>query len=397
MIPRLQTCWVTFARDSVTVNGLEGEKESKGWVDESLGDFGTCLGHEVRRAAEEKTIQKRQAQIRALEAEKQRREEAERKKREEALRRQHAEAERKRMQAEEQEERRRRREEAEMRKKEEEEEQLRREKEVEEERRRRELERQLIEKQERAREEAEAAERLRQEEEERRAEVMKTIVNMMRNRVISLAFAAWEEGASEVSEEAEAKIVPLLVKGSTDTQIIRHYSLAEFSLKRLQVQAVRQRRQEAIPPAVRATVAKKMALERERARPKEEELYPEKEGQGGGGGGWREGESLNPSNGSNSSLAPSASVRVIQSEGEAMRLKTSSGPLASVEGQGKASRASSRASSAAESGVNAYTMAAPGQRRGLPRPPALLAHPLSSPTHSPRPLALLAHPCCSAS
>jgi len=364
---------------------------------------------QVRRAAEEKTIQKRQAQIRALEAEKQRREEAERKKREEALRRQHAEAERKRMQAEEQEERRRRREEAEMRKKEEEEEQLRREKEVEEERRRRELERQLIEKQERerearereaqerAREEAEAAERLRQEEEERRAEVMKTIVNMMRNRVISLAFAAWEEGASEVSEEAEAKIVPLLVKGSTDTQIIRHYSLAEFSLKRLQVQAVRQRRQEAIPPAVRATVAKKMALERERARPKEEELYPEKEGQGGGGGGWREGESLNPSNGSNSSLAPSASVRVIQSEGEAMRLKTSSGPLASVEGQGKASRASSRASSAAESGVNAYTMAAPGQRRGLPRPPALLAHPLSSPTHSPRPLALLAHPCCSAS
>ena len=87
---------------------------------------------QVRRAAEEKAMQKRQAQIRALEAEKQRREEAERKKREEAVQRQQAEVERKRRQAEEQEERRRRREEAEVRKKEEEEERLRRLKEAEE-------------------------------------------------------------------------------------------------------------------------------------------------------------------------------------------------------------------------------------------------------------------------
>lgn len=102
-------------------------------------------------------------------------------------------------------------------------------------------------------------------------QVMKGIVNMLRSRAISQAFDTWLEAATEMPADAEAKMLPLLTKGSTDTQILRHYSMEAFALKRIQVLACRQRNSQLIPPAVRATVAKKMAQERERVRAKEEE------------------------------------------------------------------------------------------------------------------------------
>lgn len=104
-------------------------------------------------------------------------------------------------------------------------------------------------------------------------QVMKGIVNMLRSRAISQAFDTWLEAATEIPADAEAKMMPLLAKGSTDTQILRHYSMAAFALKRIQVLACRQRNSQLIPPAVRATVAKKMAQERERVRAKQEEEY----------------------------------------------------------------------------------------------------------------------------
>ena len=45
------------------------------------------------------------------------------------------------------------------------------------------------------------------------------IVNMMRSRTAKVAFDTWLEAATEVPEEAEAKMLPLLTKGSTDTQV----------------------------------------------------------------------------------------------------------------------------------------------------------------------------------
>ena len=119
------------------------------------------------------------------------------------------------------------------------------------------------EEQRRKKEEEDAAER-QQELEKRRAETIRCIADKLASSTISSAFSIWCAQASELSEECETRMMPLLVKGSTDGQIMRHYSMSEYSLKRLQVRFFRNRNLDKIPASIRVATARKGQQEQEK-------------------------------------------------------------------------------------------------------------------------------------
>ena len=113
-----------------------------------------------------------------------------------------------------------------------------------------------------------------------------------RQRIVASAWLAWvDEAAGGLSKESEEKMLPLLIKGSTDGQIRRHFSLVDSNLtciqvsfccsyrlfvcrvitkvftdldKSVQVRRFRQEHALKIPAAIRTATAKRMQQEREK-------------------------------------------------------------------------------------------------------------------------------------